>query len=315
VEVLTKLLQAPLGAVLQCCSSEAGLGQAKHPLLCLATSIPQLRDAVFSCPKASILPDSVHLGQLLSALQPPMLPLQNGSAGAPPKECLSCLKAHGQKRQVAPNAACSYCSSLYLHPKLAAYCQHCGQMQAPTSKGCCSNCEYPMPNLLTAAAVLQGQFCAKCMSKNNTQRRMGPSRTCGNCRSQRTNIPVCTFCNWCDVCSLDHLGYIVEGLTAPAATAQTAFKDTAKFMVTNSLEVFEASPVKMVELMTAMVDGFKGIRTCTIQVTPEKMKQLVLNSLLGSCKVLTDTFPVGEADLVVDELGSDAGTQGSFEYT
>eukprot|EP00930_Biecheleria_cincta_P023170 TRINITY_DN16781_c0_g1_i2.p1 TRINITY_DN16781_c0_g1~~TRINITY_DN16781_c0_g1_i2.p1 ORF type:complete len:113 (+),score=26.53 TRINITY_DN16781_c0_g1_i2:150-488(+) len=83
-------------------------------------------------------------------------------------------------------------------------------------------------------------------------------------------------------------------------------------MITNGLQIFEASPVKAIGLMSQMVDGFKGIRTCTLKITNQHMKELLLRSLLGSERVLTETFPPCETNLEY-ELGSDAGTDGSFD--
>eukprot|EP00971_Amphidinium_carterae_P282271 5603590-Amphidinium_carterae.1 len=61
-------------------------------------------------------------------------------------------------------------------------------------------------------------------------------------------------------------------------------------MITDQLEVFEASPTKMLELLAEHVEGFKGLKTCIVQVTSEHLKQILLRGLLGSKKVLTETF-------------------------
>merc|ERR1711972_1185914 len=77
-------------------------------------------------------------------------------------------------------------------------------------------------------------------------------------------------------------------------------------------EVCEASPVKMVELLAGVVASFKGIKTCTVPVNPEHIKQLVLRSLMGSTAVLTETFTQSEDEAEL-EIGSVAGTDCSFE--
>lgn len=140
---------------------------------------------------------------------------------------------------------------------------------------------------------------------------MCPGRTCTSCSSAAARA--CSFCSSCDVCTIRDLGYTVTGMPAETPYTPCTFKETAKFMVTNTLEVFEASPVKMVELMSGTVDSFKGIKTCSMKVTPDLIKQLVLRSLLGSAQVLTETFQSGGE--VEHDIGSDLGTEGSFELT
>merc|ERR1719160_1590997 len=83
-----------------------------------------------------------------------------------------------------------------------------------------------------------------------------------------------------------------------------AFHSTTKFIVSNSMEVFELSSEKAIELMSSRVKTLDSIKTRTVRVTPFHIQQLVLRSLLGSQQVLTETF-VGEASCEQEE-GSEA---------
>lgn len=86
-------------------------------------------------------------------------------------------------------------------------------------------------------------------------------------------------------------------------------KDNCKFMVTDSLEVFESSTIMAMELMKEHVDDFRRIKTSTEFVDQEIARKLVLCSMLGSKTVLTEIFPIADAHETESSIVSD----GSFE--
>ena len=87
------------------------------------------------------------------------------------------------------------------------------------------------------------------------------------------------------------IGQIYNGHSGSHAS-KDLLKETVKFMVTDSLEVFEASTVKAMELMKAEVRDFKDISTTTVTLTETVVKKLILHSMMGGKHVLTDLFPV-----------------------
>ena len=86
-------------------------------------------------------------------------------------------------------------------------------------------------------------------------------------------------------------------------------KDNGKFMVTDALEVFESSTIMAMELMKEHVEDFRCIKTSTETVTEEIVRKLIVCSMLGSQKVLTEIFP----DTDVHETASSVVSDGSFE--
>ena len=87
------------------------------------------------------------------------------------------------------------------------------------------------------------------------------------------------------------IGQIYNGHSGSHAN-KDLLKETVKFMVTDSLEVFEASTVKAMELMKAEVRDFQDISTTTVTLTETVVKKLILHSMMGGKHVLTDLFPV-----------------------
>lgn len=87
------------------------------------------------------------------------------------------------------------------------------------------------------------------------------------------------------------IGQIYNGHSGSHAN-KDLLKETVKFMVTDSLEVFEASTVKAMELMKAEVRDFQDIITTTMTLTETLVKKLILHSMMGGKHVLTDLFPV-----------------------
>ncbi|CAK9102759.1 unnamed protein product [Durusdinium trenchii] len=67
-------------------------------------------------------------------------------------------------------------------------------------------------------------------------------------------------------------------------------KDNCKFMVTDSLEVFESSTVKAMELMQGKVRGFGDIKTSSATVSKECVQNLIQQSLRGSRTVLSQVL-------------------------
>lgn len=274
VDVLVKVFQAPFGSVLSACMSE---GKQK-----CGVDNPKhaLLNLALSVPR---LRDAVFSGKKEDAIPSkisfgdlvPVDPTKR-KPGTPPRHCLPCLKINGRVTAFTPGQ-----------------CRHCNFTGLPHFSN-----------------VLQWAFCCKCVSQNGGIFQLAPNRTCSVCKTGQ--VRTCTHCDLCDACSLAELGYQIEGV--PERVAQSAFKESAKFMVTNTLEVFEASPVKMVELMAGTVDSFKGMRTCTVLVTEDHIKQLLLRSLLGSTQVLSETF--AHCDEKKDhEVASSLGSEGSFDLT
>lgn len=277
VDALVRLLQAPLGSVLQSCSGGGKSKQVNHPFFHLTASIPRLRDAVFTAEKEDVIPPALDLAKVLGGQVQSKVDAKPFAHKA--ADCLYCLKTSG-KVPAQKHVQCKSCrGSTFPHFQ----------------------------------SVVEASFCAKCMSTGCSKQRMVSNRVCTQCGA--LNARTCCSCQWCDACSLILLGYEVPGMPSQANADPTgSFKDVAKFMVTNSLEVFEASPVKMIELVSQVVDSFKGLKTCSVQVTPDHLKEIAVRGFLGSEKVLTDTF--GNCEVQSEhELGSDAGTDGSFELT
>eukprot|EP00928_Gymnodinium_smaydae_P051193 TRINITY_DN34713_c0_g1_i1.p1 TRINITY_DN34713_c0_g1~~TRINITY_DN34713_c0_g1_i1.p1 ORF type:complete len:357 (+),score=49.37 TRINITY_DN34713_c0_g1_i1:59-1072(+) len=301
VDLLVKLLHAPLGAVLQSCADEVAPG-TEHPLLCLSGAIPQLKDTLCIKKKNELLPDTLNIEKLLK------LPM-NKATKDPPTHCLCCLKMHGQVRKVTPNSPCGFCN--YISPiesKKTAEpkCPKCAVPRDLTKGVFCPSCGYQSPSIVTLKLLQDWDHCAKCAASGNGKHEMVRGHPCAQC--QEPNCRTCNNCTWCDACSVLDLGYAFE-----EATSKTRYlKDFGKYMVTNTLEVFEASPVKMLELISRFSDNFKGLKTSTVRVNPDQVKKLVLYSLLGSTTVLTESFKDCEVSNE-NELGSDAGTDGSFE--
>eukprot|EP00438_Fugacium_kawagutii_P025843 Skav200521 [mRNA] locus=scaffold450:590342:591016:- [translate_table: standard] len=79
-------------------------------------------------------------------------------------------------------------------------------------------------------------------------------------------------------------------------------KENCKFMVTNSLQVFESSMVTGLELMKDHVGDFHSIKTSTESLTGQKLRNLLLYGMLGSETVLTDIFP--DESMVESDTGS-----------
>ena len=93
-----------------------------------------------------------------------------------------------------------------------------------------------------------------------------------------------------------------------ASTSKSILKDNCKFMINDSLMVFESSMVKAMELIKGKADGFHDIKTSSATVTEDTVKKLIFRSLLGSKTVLTDLFP--DCSAAKSESGESAG---SFE--
>eukprot|EP00419_Tripos_fusus_P090619 CAMPEP_0172841664 /NCGR_PEP_ID=MMETSP1075-20121228/30145_1 /TAXON_ID=2916 /ORGANISM="Ceratium fusus, Strain PA161109" /LENGTH=300 /DNA_ID=CAMNT_0013685669 /DNA_START=40 /DNA_END=939 /DNA_ORIENTATION=+ len=276
VDALVWLLQAPLGSVLQSCSGDGVSKKVTHPFFHLTASIPRIRDAVFTAKKKDVIPQALDLAKVLSGQTHSKVDAKPPATHA---DCLYCLKVNAAKRPKQKHVQCPHCCVV----------------------------------VTTFQQVVQWAYCAKCVSQGQGSYYMVNNQVCTQCGV--SNARTCNSCQWCDACSLTLSGFELPGMPPPQAAKACptgSFKDTAKFMVTNSLEVFEASPVKMIELVSQVVDGFKGLKTCTAQVTPDHLKEIALRGLLGSEKVLTDTF--GNCEVQCEhELGSNAGTDGSFD--
>ena len=93
-----------------------------------------------------------------------------------------------------------------------------------------------------------------------------------------------------------------------ASTDSTLLKDNCKFMVNDSLAVFESSMVKAMELIKGKADGFRDIKTSSAVVTEDTVKQLIFRSLMGSTTVLSDLFAASST--TASESGE---SNGSFE--
>lgn len=114
-------------------------------------------------------------------------------------------------------------------------------------------------------------------------------------------------------CSIGHSGPAsarqVEQHKKNKDESKRILKDNCKFMVTDSLEVFESSTIMAMELMKEYVDDFRRIKTSTEFVDQEIAKKLVLCSMLGSKTVLSEIFPETDAYEKESSIVSD----GSFE--
>lgn len=273
VDVLISVLRAPMGSVLKACGGGGSSDdEAQHPLLSLASSLPCLRDAVFETEKAQVLPGKMSFVDVANGV----ITLEPPKLQSAAHLCVVCLKNKAKK--------------------------------ITYTMGTCSSCQCSTAHWCSGY-ILAWQYCAKCAASgaSNTM----AVGTCTRCSSQ--SVRSCTRCGWCDVCAINELGFCVADMPSKLPTHHTekkAIKDSAKFMVTNKLEVFEASPVKMVELMPGRVDSLSGIKTCTVTVKPAHIKNLVLRSLLGSEAVLTEAFPLGDGATDF-EVGSNTGTNGS----
>lgn len=67
-----------------------------------------------------------------------------------------------------------------------------------------------------------------------------------------------------------------------------------RYLVTNMLEVVEASAHKVLELVLPFLskdDSSSGVIADIVLVTPEKLREMVLRALLGSSEVLRQSFP------------------------
>lgn len=309
VDMLIGLLKAPLGALMQSCVDSDTESKAELPFLSMTKSIPQLRDAVFSAPKSEVTPKPVTWDDVLTKQHIEEMKVRSD-------KCLYCLKS-GAQRQLQQGRFCNHCALVSGPHDLQASstCRNCRQVLNPRPNGTCPQCNQAMCIVVVNQAHLNAAaHCARCVAKSQ----MANGRTCSNCKSG--NVRTCNSCSWCDACSVQELGFEVEGLTTTktnSTQAPAAFlKDTAKFMITNKLEVFEVSPVKMIELMAGQCDGFKGLKTSTVTVTKEHVKELVFHAFCGSSEVLTATFPAKGAEVEAQvEIGSDAGTDGSFEMS
>lgn len=126
---------------------------------------------------------------------------------------------------------------------------------------------------------------------------------CSNCG--QTRIPNGNFCTSCG-----YAGYLQQ--TQPQ---EPNLKDNCKFMVTDSLDVFESSTIMAIELMKEHVEDFRNIKTSTETVTEKCVKKLILCSILGCQDVLTQIFPDadGQETKETQETESSIGSIGSFE--
>ena len=79
--------------------------------------------------------------------------------------------------------------------------------------------------------------------------------------------------------------------SAKKTESQRVLKDNAKFMVTDSLDIFEASIVKAMEQVKNKVGALGDITTSEAIMTEECVKKLFVHSLHGSKTVLSEVFP------------------------
>ena len=108
------------------------------------------------------------------------------------------------------------------------------------------------------------------------------SLRCQSCTGQFNPTTYPSYSQQCPLCNKMH-GNV-------AIVSQPMLKDNCKFMVTDSLKVFEASMVKAMELIKNKANGFGEVKTSSATVTEECVKKLILRSMLGSKTVLTDLF-------------------------
>lgn len=96
-------------------------------------------------------------------------------------------------------------------------------------------------------------------------------------------------CSYCRSSCYDIVPY--RGAHVHPTNKPSILKDNCKFMVTDSLQVFESSMVIGLELMKDHVDGFHSIKTSIQSLTEKQLKKLLFYGMLGSPTVLTDMFP------------------------
>lgn len=326
IDVLMKLLNAPLGSVLQSCSGKMNT-KANHALLNLAESMPRLRDPMFNSDKSVVIPRPLELAKMIDdacQAEPKQNPVPNV------KSCLWCLK-NGRMLDHEPGMACDFCSYVTLTKSPETQhvtCRRCSSSHVISNSDnisdvVCPKCEnqiviYTYTSLKEASSFSKN-YCASCVSSKSKLCTMVTGHCCIKCNSQK--FVTCQSCHLCDICSVENLGFLVPGIPNCADLdrhCRSAFHPAVKFLLSNSLEVFESSSVKAIELMSSRVSNFDGIQTCNIQVTSQHIQQLVLRSLLGSQQVLTEVFqPDDSCETEQTEEGSEAGsgTTGSFELT
>lgn len=138
---------------------------------------------------------------------------------------------------------------------------------------------------------------------------------CGHVLSPSQQCPACGryYCNTCRKIQNFHVAP-GDSLACSACagshrhTGQSnILKDNSKFIVTDSLRVMESSSIVAMELLKENEIDIRGIKTSTHKLTVEIVKELILCSMLGSKKVLTEIFP--DAVGIAPSVASDA----SFE--
>lgn len=114
-------------------------------------------------------------------------------------------------------------------------------------------------------------------------------------------VQVCSKCGSCDECTTKiYQGArkgvkLVDDRSALArvekSTSLPKFEKTVKFLVDNSLCVFENSSVKALQLLSASQVNIADIQTEARQVTTSEARLLLAHLMFNSSTILSDVFP------------------------
>lgn len=127
-------------------------------------------------------------------------------------------------------------------------------------------------------------------------------RLCSHCGQRKTLTECCgLYCTQCTANSAQHVlnyqaqvrqGYSYGTVSTIAksttqATSLPAFQKTVKFLVTNSLEVFENSTIKAIEIMGKAKVEISDIETGSEVIDSEVFSSFLVGMLLNSKNILT----------------------------
>lgn len=218
---------------------------------------------------------------------------QDGDAGSRVPYCMRCLKEFGQRRTVVPGSACGFCNCVQSpFGTNELYCPCCGCDATLDLGGACSQCS--SQRACTLAQIESWPFCASCTASGR-QGYMHNSKPCMRCHFNSRGKPTCNTCGCCDVCSVRTLHACLEALAGRSRVAASQQQTGAKpYLITNSLEVFEASKAKEAELVASC--GIDGQRVSREQVTLSsvQLREMLFSAFIGSTCVVTRTFPPRE---------------------
>merc|ERR1711862_860072 len=97
------------------------------------------------------------------------------------------------------------------------------------------------------------------------------SYKCASASCSRLNRKVCTNCNRCSYCNTDFIGINQNSNGIPQH-----IKENVKFILSDSLEIFENSSIKSIELINqAQVTNFADLSSVDLTITTQTMNSFI----------------------------------------